>query len=889
MDFYTTILLGNSENSFAPGFICTSGVFSSSVESSSSAAVSNLYASIFQKRTRFSGPLVIGWNDKDIISQLSQNISFFPFSFLLGKYLIFVYSIGTSLREDWNNGGLGYKASAFNNKYHDKPAIFVSTIEDKDCTLEIYQDYKIKNRFVANSPNEVWEISKFIKQYKGIQLFGLENSFTRKFIQENSKPTCSPDNWHNFPLLKSVFDYNLKRRTLANLYPSEYEFSDRELRAWKTTLRAAGCHNITPWSSHESEWQFWTRSIDYKKDENLLYMLYKSGFLQTKPRHIPNQTLIFWDCFIRAMMINNKTPDGKRRILSIIADDFTYAELELQLGVSAHTILEARKHARFIGYGAPPLFKPIVQRVKLSEESLVQFEVFFSNKENVNMSSYKTDSETGLPVLYLQDTKALLWKKFSESFLNGMRRTSFMTRLQGNRYQYKEDLGGLCSTCNECGYEVFVEIEDLIDNYVSDIQLRKELKIQAQVLRRYLRRDFAKELNIDSSGCAKHSKCISHCLPHAFGECYLDHPDTCDNCESLLSFFDTLQNSLEQEQQEKLPAYQNRLIIFMAHHARKSYLNAQFNAQFSQLDSDGALIIVDYKMKILPKKARETKNEWFGKRGWTLHSVLVYTKNLENNNLEVQAFDDSTNGGHYRNTELMIIIGHWKEWYDISPRRWLFLEAGEAKTAIDWLPPCLQISHAIKRWVKIGHEIEEGEDIENAIKDLSGTHVSHLEPDRDKEKGKLGTINGISNWHEFTWPETGENTGYICTHALPEFGNWNKISHCQIDKITKSRTFEKPTPIYTTHTQPSKSWTVPSTSLKQNTQGDQEIQEVEEEQIEDMDIDPISKSAIVFGCGWALSENLKVNQKVPTKRIAEHVKGLLTIMFHSGTANPGSK
>ncbi|CAB4424397.1 unnamed protein product [Rhizophagus irregularis] len=49
MDFYTTILLGNSENSFAPGFICTSGVFSSNVESSSSAAVSNLYASIFQK------------------------------------------------------------------------------------------------------------------------------------------------------------------------------------------------------------------------------------------------------------------------------------------------------------------------------------------------------------------------------------------------------------------------------------------------------------------------------------------------------------------------------------------------------------------------------------------------------------------------------------------------------------------------------------------------------------------------------------------------------------------------------------------------------------------------------------------------------------------------
>lgn len=48
------------------------------------------------------------------------------------------------------------------------------------------------------------------------------------------------------------------------------------------------------------------------------------------------------------------------------------------------------------------------------------------------MSSYKTDSETGLPVLYLQDTKALLQKKFSELFPNGMRRTTFMTCLQGN-------------------------------------------------------------------------------------------------------------------------------------------------------------------------------------------------------------------------------------------------------------------------------------------------------------------------------------------------------------------------------------------------------------------------------------------------------------------------
>ena len=43
----------------------------------------------------------------------------------------------------------------------------------------------------------------------------------------------------------------------------------------------------------------------------------------------------------------------------------------------------------------------------------------------------------------------------------------------------------------------------------------------------------------------------------------------------------------------------------------------------------------------------------------------------------------SDNGGHYHNTELMIILSHWQEWYNICVNKWIFLEAGEAKTAID--------------------------------------------------------------------------------------------------------------------------------------------------------------------------------------------------------------
>jgi hypothetical protein len=108
---------------------------------------------------------------------------------------------------------------------------------------------------------------------------------------------------------------------------------------------------------------------------------------------------------------------------------------------------------------------------------LDQFENFFVDKKNVNMSSYKTDNKSGLPVLYLQDHKQALWEKFHEKYPDGMQRSSFMTRLEGGRFQYKEDLGGLCMTCNECGYLVFAEIEKIIETFIMDSGIRVSLSL----------------------------------------------------------------------------------------------------------------------------------------------------------------------------------------------------------------------------------------------------------------------------------------------------------------------------------------------------------------------------------------------------------------------------
>jgi len=57
---------------------------------------------------------------------------------------------------------------------------------------------------------------------------------------------------------------------------------------------------------------------------------------------------------------------------------------------------------------------------------------------------------------------------------------------------------------------------------------------------------------------------------------------------------------------------QDQVFYYLSHQTRKVYLNA--------------------------KSARETKNAFFGKKGWTLHLTLIYTRKSDHQ-LNIQAYD----------------------------------------------------------------------------------------------------------------------------------------------------------------------------------------------------------------------------------------------------------
>ncbi|CAJ0827007.1 1080_t:CDS:2 [Entrophospora sp. SA101] len=152
-------------------------------------------------------------------------------------------------------------------------------------------------------------------------------------------PTPSPTdvNWYKLFKNWSLQSSNIIeiRSELSCIYPSDYIFNDREYRAWRSLIKAAGGTNITPFNKKESLCEFWTRNPNPSYDKETLFMLYDKGFLSPTPSpsepicdlETCNNAQRFAKSISDAIDANKKGLEGKRRILSIVADNFTLEEL----------------------------------------------------------------------------------------------------------------------------------------------------------------------------------------------------------------------------------------------------------------------------------------------------------------------------------------------------------------------------------------------------------------------------------------------------------------------------------------------------------------------------------------------------------------------------------
>jgi hypothetical protein len=221
----------------------------------------------------------MGFDNSNIVQQLLSHVIFRPYMFSLRKLNIFVLGIGKSKKPEWNYAGEGYM-SAFQYHYDGVKSTFIQEIENGECVVQIFtNDGTLKRTFSAIDPDEVWLCINRILNYSGKTLFGLENSYTQTCIQQAQIPSCTVLDWTFEGILEKLYKYHLKKRISYNvtwrdlfdkwlnqksdilelqeavldLYPSNYEISDREWHAWKAFVRNAGCTNITPFKKEESK------------------------------------------------------------------------------------------------------------------------------------------------------------------------------------------------------------------------------------------------------------------------------------------------------------------------------------------------------------------------------------------------------------------------------------------------------------------------------------------------------------------------------------------------------------------------------------------------------------------------------------------------------------
>ncbi|RHZ80646.1 hypothetical protein Glove_134g144 [Diversispora epigaea] len=295
--------------------------------------------------TRFSGPLILGWDDENLLEMSLKDVYFRTFGFKVEKFLIYVTNIGIGNNTNMMGAGIGY-TSSFIGEYEKKRALFVQRIEKNNCQITIYISEKNSITFCGANPNDTWKNVGLYKKFCGTELFGLEHPIIQKIIHDKQYRTISDINSKSFFIdwLNQHSTIIELHKKLQKLYPPNYIFDVRELCAWRTMLKAIGCINITPFEKNESEYEFWTRNEISIIDQNILQDLYNNGFLQAIPNYITNVSKEFWKCFEESLNHSKNWNDGKIRILSIITNNFTYEELQNRLKVSSKIIAKARTY-----------------------------------------------------------------------------------------------------------------------------------------------------------------------------------------------------------------------------------------------------------------------------------------------------------------------------------------------------------------------------------------------------------------------------------------------------------------------------------------------------------------------------------------------------------------
>jgi hypothetical protein len=185
-DFILTVVKGSKEHPERPGYICTCESFYTTEPSNSSTnAISTVYQQLFRTKTKFSGPMIMGFDKPAICEKLLEGVLFRPYFINLELIRVFVFGIARSENDQWGYAGIGFMSS-FWFQLSKQRCLFLQEFDEDVCRVTIMYKTEVEKTYCESTPDLVWEkifseqgtkIAK-LKTFTGRVLFGIENTIT---------------------------------------------------------------------------------------------------------------------------------------------------------------------------------------------------------------------------------------------------------------------------------------------------------------------------------------------------------------------------------------------------------------------------------------------------------------------------------------------------------------------------------------------------------------------------------------------------------------------------------------------------------------------------------------------------------------------------------------
>ena len=172
---------------------------------------------------------------------------------------------------------------------------------------------------------------------------------------------------------------------------------------------------------------------------------------------------------------------------------------------------------------------------------------------------------------------------------------------------------------------------------------------------------------------SKNSTVADHCRVYALSSpndkdyltaCDHNHNDICDRCYNLSSVTREIEEGLKQAACSKDEKEELAFIISHAKYninAWKAHLMRSVNQDecrletLKALDRTSVLIVLDWAMKYLPRKFRESQTDWFGKRGMPWHIAVAFTRG-DSGDMEMMTFVHIFEASNQDNCDVLAIL-----------------------------------------------------------------------------------------------------------------------------------------------------------------------------------------------------------------------------------------